>query len=121
MIGIGIDICQVKRFDRLKNNELFIKRVFSQKEIDLCFKRKNIDECLSARFAAKEAFIKAIGLGLGEGLSLKEIIIKKDSKGKPSIILEGKTKSIFEKLNIKNIYLSISHEKEFAVAVVVIE
>ena len=121
MIGIGIDICEVKRFDRLKRNDLFLKRVFSEKELEFCLKRKNINQCLAARFAAKEAFLKAIGTGLVKGFRLKEIIVEKDNMGKPFINLEGETKICYEKINAKNIYLSISHENDFAVAVVIIE
>ncbi|HOJ64761.1 MAG TPA: holo-ACP synthase [Spirochaetota bacterium] len=121
MFGIGIDICNVKRFDRLKENHNFLKRVFSDNELDLCMKRKNVSQCLAARFAAKEAFLKAIGTGIGNGISIKEVIIKKDEKGKPFILLEGNTKKYYEEINGGNIHLSISHEKDVAVAVVVIE
>ncbi len=121
MIGIGIDICDVKRFEKLRENDLFLKRFFSEKELQLCLKRKNVAQCLAARFAAKEAFVKAVGTGIGRGFKLKEIVVEKDSLGKPFINFEGKTKSHYERINAKNIHLSISHEKEFAVAVVIIE
>lgn len=121
MLGIGIDICDVKRFDRLKDNENFIKKVFSDEEIEVCFKRKNVSQCLAARFAAKEAFLKAIGTGIGNGISIKDIIIKKDNSGRPVIQLHGKAKEYYEKINCGDIHLSISHEKNIAVAMVVIE
>jgi len=78
MISIGIDICNVKRFDRLKENRAFLKRVFAESELEICLKRKRISECLAVRFAAKEAFVKAIGTGIRDGIKLREIVIRKN-------------------------------------------
>lgn len=120
MYGIGIDICEVKRFDRLKQDERFLQRIFSENEILYCSKLKRSSEAFAVRFAAKEAFSKAIGTGIAKGVSLSEIEIKKEESGKPYISLTGNTLDLFNKLGDKKIHLSLSHEKTSAVAVVVI-
>jgi len=121
MISIGIDICNVKRFDRLKENRAFLKRVFAESELEICLKRKRISECLAVRFAAKEAFVKAIGTGIRDGIKLREIVIRKNEIGRPFISLEGETEEYYNRINGGQINLSLSHEKEFAIAVVIIE
>jgi len=121
MYGLGIDICEVKRFDRLINNKAFLEKVFSVDEIKYCSNKKNNSQYFAVRFAAKEAFLKAIGIGIGKGIHLKEIEIIKDQFGKPFLNLVGKTRETFEKLNAGNIHVSLSHEKTNAVAVVVID
>jgi holo-[acyl-carrier protein] synthase len=121
MYGIGVDICEVDRFDRLKENDDFIKKIFSEEEINYCHPKKNSSQYYAVRFAAKEAFLKAIGIGIGKGIHLKEIEVNKDDFGKPFIILHGETKQTFEKMNAGSIHLSLSHEKNNAVAFVVIE
>ena len=122
MKGIGIDICNVKRFERLTENNSFINKIFTENEIIYCNSRKRKkSEVFAVRFAAKEAFAKALGTGFRKGISLKEIEIKKDELGKPSIVLYGNTKDFFESQVGGTIYLSLSHEKETAIAMVVIE
>jgi len=122
MKGIGVDICNVKRFERLTENNSFINKIFTENEIIYCNSRKRKkSEVFAVRFAAKEAFAKALGTGFRKGISLKEIEIKKDELGKPSIVLYGNTKDFFESQVGGTIYLSLSHEKETAIAMVVIE
>jgi holo-[acyl-carrier protein] synthase len=121
MFGLGIDICEVERFERLKNNETFVKRIFSEEEIKYCSTKKNNAQYFAVRFAAKEAFLKAIGTGIGKGIRLKEIETCKNEFGKPFLNLIGETKNTFEKMNCGNIHLSLSHEKHNAVAVVIVE
>lgn len=122
MYGIGIDICEVQRFDRLIDNETFLKKVFTVEEVKYCLKQRSPGQFFAARFAAKEAFVKAMGTGIGrKGISLKEIEVKKDGLGKPYIELYGDTKSAVYEDGKKSILLSISHEAKAAVAVVLIE
>jgi len=121
MLGVGIDICEVSRFDRLKTNQAFLDRVFTQNEQNYCMPKKRSSESLAARFAAKEAFSKAVGTGISNGISLDEIEIINDELGRPSICLSGKTKETIEKNGIIKIHVTISHEKSLAVAVVIIE
>ena len=121
MFGIGIDICNVKRFDRLKEKEGFLHKVFSDDEIGYCISKKNSSECFAARFAAKEAFLKALGTGLRGGVHFKEVVITNGDLGEPGIRLEGRTKTTFETMGLSKILVSMSHERDSAVAVVMIE
>ncbi len=123
--GLGVDIVEVKRFKSIsKKNRSFIKRIFSKNEINYCNKKKiNRFNCYSKRFAAKEAFSKALGTGIGGKLSFNEIEINNDKLGKPSIKIRGKSlKSTYKILKRKKfkILLSISDESLFAVATVII-
>jgi len=116
ILGLGIDICEVKRIKGLidRYGERFLKRVYTEEEL-----RKKTVESLSARFAAKEATIKALG---GYFInSLKEISVINTEEGKPKIELRGKALRRFCELGGKSIYLSLSHTKEIACAVVIIE
>ena len=123
LLGIGTDIVCVDRIKNSLKNKKFIKRVFNKKEI---FKYKNIKSktnCFAKRFAAKEAFSKALGTGISNGINFNEIVVLNKKSGKPYINLIGKTKKILSK-KIKGkktkILLSLSDEKKFAVAFVTI-
>ena len=123
IFGIGTDIVDISRIKKLlKNNEKFKKRIFSQKEIKYCESKKNKTSCYSKRFAAKEAFSKALGTGISKGIAFNEISITNNKNGAPFIELLGKTKTIVKKiLKKKNkIYLSLSDEKKYALAIVII-
>lgn len=118
---IGIDICDVTRFDRLSENEAFLHKVFTDAETDYCGKGKIASQRFAARFAAKEAFSKAVGTGIGESVSFREVEVVKSEAGQPQIKLHGKTKDFFdEHFSGKSIQLSLSHEKTMAAAVVVL-
>ncbi len=123
LFGIGTDIVDIERIKRSLKKKSFIKRLFSQEEIAKCKKTKKFINCFSKRFAAKEAFTKALGTGISKGISFKEIIVLNEKNGKPFIKLEKKTKTIVEKkLKRKKfkISLSIADEKNYAVAFVTI-
>jgi holo-[acyl-carrier protein] synthase len=121
MYGIGVDICEVNRFDRLKEKSDFIQKIFTEEEIKYCCPKKNSSQYFAVRFAAKEAFLKALGTGIGKGIHLKEIEVVRNDSGKPFILLHGETKRTFEKMKTGNIHLSLSHEKNNAIAFVIIE
>ena len=122
--GLGSDIANINRMKSiLKRNKSFKKRIFSSSEIYLCEKKKNSHSCFAKRFAAKEAFSKALGTGISDGISFNEIIILNEKNGKPIIKLLNKTKKIVEKRIKKKKYkisLSIADEKNYAVAFVAI-
>ena len=123
IFGIGTDIVDISRLKKLfKKNEQFKKRIFSVNEIKFCESKKNKIHSYSKRFAAKEAFVKALGTGFRKGISFNEISINNDRKGAPFIVLLGKTKiSVANLIKRKNkIYLSLSDEKKYALAMVVI-
>ena len=116
IFGIGIDIVELKRINRLYYlyGERFAKKILNDEELLRFFKSKNKVSFLAKRFAAKEAIGKALGIGIMNGFLLKNISIENDELGKPIAIL--KKRKEFESYANKIIYLSISDEKNFAVA-----
>ena len=123
IFGIGTDIIQVDRIKKNLKKKGFINRIFSKKEIAKCKKISNSSNCFAKRFAAKEAFSKALGTGISRGINFNEILILNKKSGKPYISLIGQTKKIFSS-KVKNkktrIALSVSDEKKYAVAFVTI-
>jgi holo-[acyl-carrier protein] synthase len=120
--GIGTDIVSVDRIKKLIKNKNFLKRLFCEEEIFKCSKLTNSNNCYAKRFAAKEAFSKALGTGVSNGINFNEIIIMNEKNGKPFIKLRGKTMEIIKKKfkNKPKIALSLSDEKKYAVAFVTI-
>ncbi len=99
--------------------ERFLKRVFTANEIAYCYEKKNPFLSLSARFAAKEALIKA--MGLRGAVSFRDIEILNDAHGKPALLAHGELANAFRRNSIRHAHLSLSHEKEYGVACVVLE
>ena len=123
IFGIGTDIIEINRIKKLLNkNKQFKKKIFSTKEIKSCESSPNVSASYSKRFAAKEAFSKALGTGIRNGISFNEISINNKKNGAPFIELLGKTKVITKNITKKKskIYLSLSDEKKYAIAMVVI-
>ena len=118
----GVDIFYIPRIKKMvdKNNR-FIEKLFTETEICYCRSKYHKETHYAARFAAKEAFFKAMGTGFRIGMKWTDISVENDELGKPGIRLEGKTLKNFKKKKFKHIHLSISHTKEYAVAFVVIE
>jgi Na+/H+ antiporter NhaC len=122
IVGIGTDIIEVKRIERLlSKQERFKERIFTRGEIEYCEPKKNNVQNYTARFAVKEALLKAIGTGWREGVAFKEIEVKNNEKGKPELVLSGTVKKITEEMGVTNIQVSISHIKDLAIAVVILE
>lgn len=122
IFGVGIDIIEVLRVEKLtQKDDRFVKRIFTQKEIDYCRKFKNGAQNFAGKFAVKEAFLKAMGTGWSNGLKFNEIETVNDRLGKPEIVLLGRTKEIFNERNFKFSHVSIAHLKDYATAVVIIE
>ncbi|MCK5057818.1 MAG: holo-ACP synthase [Candidatus Aminicenantes bacterium] len=122
--GIGTDIIEIVRIKTILNgdhSESFIERVFTEHEIRYCESKYRPEIHYAARFAAKEAFFKALGTGYRDGMSWKDISVKNDELGKPEIELSGKTLGNFKKKKFNHVHLSISHTKEYAVSFVVID
>ena len=123
IFGIGTDIANINRIEKSLKNKNFIKRIFNSSEIKKCNTQINKANCFAKRFAAKEAFSKAIGTGISKGINFNEIIVENNSLGKPNIKLKGKTQSIVKKIIKKkpfNILLSLSDEKKYAIAIIII-
>ncbi|MCT4622895.1 MAG: holo-ACP synthase [Schleiferiaceae bacterium] len=121
MRGIGIDIAEIDRLEQKQSKKGFIEVAFTSSEISELQEKKNKGEFLASRFAAKEAYMKAVGLGWSEHAEFKEIEIVKNSLGQPSVKLHGKTLTHFEQQGYQSIHLSISHTNTTAVAVVIVE
>lgn len=121
IIGIGTDIAEVARIAKSIENNSFKARVFSEAEIAYCEAKANKAESYAARFAAKEAFFKALGTGWRDGMAFNEIEVLNDELGKPCIHVFGKTSEIIQKRNIKNIHVSLSHIHLMAMATIVLE
>ena len=125
IFGIGTDIVNIKRIDHSlkKNGSIFKNKIFSKKEISYCEKKKNSSAFYAKRFAAKEAFSKALGTGIRKGVNLKNIEITNNAYGKPSILLKGSLANYLKK-KVENkkyaIYLSLSDDKPWAQATVII-
>jgi len=117
-ITTGIDIIEVKRIrEKFSNDDKLIHLIFTENEIKQVDNLKIKYIVLAGKWASKEAFAKAIGTGIGEGLDWKDMEIINDITGKPEIIVSNR---IITKYKIKSLSLSISHISEYAVASVVI-
>ena len=120
--GVGIDVIEVDRVtEKISKEKGFRELVFSQGEIVYCESKTHKFEHYAARFAAKEAFLKAIGTGWFGNVAFNEIEVVNDELGKPAIQLLGNTKTFLEHKNISRISVSMSHLKSVASAVVIIE
>ena len=125
IFGIGTDIVNIKRMEKSlkKHGFNFKKKFFSKGEINYCEKKTNSGAFYAKRFAAKEAFTKALGTGVRRGIKLKNIEITNNSKGKPYILLKGNLSNYLKKKiksNNYDIHLSLSDDKPWAHATVII-
>ena len=123
VIGTGIDIVNIQRIERLmaRWGDLFLSRVFTEREIVWCQKRTRPPECFAIRFAAKEAFLKAIGWGLRNGIQWTDIEVETDPVGKPLLSFHGKAEEVIKTLRIHKSLLTLSHDRPYAVAHVLLE
>ena len=124
IFGIGIDIVENQRIKSSIKNKKFINRIFSKKEIYLCRKFKDKSNFYSKRFAAKEAFVKALGVGIRNDINFKDISILKDKLGKPKFYIVNKIEKILKrkfKLKKIDIFVSLSDEKKYSIALVIIQ
>jgi len=121
--GIGTDIVAIDRFQRFvdDHNTALLQRLFTERERSLCSARKQSASCYAARFAAKEAFLKALGTGLRDGLSWHNMEISLNDAGKPELLLTGRAQDIFAAQGMTNIFLSLSHDGGNAIAMVILE
>ena len=124
ILGIGVDIVENSRISKSLKNKLFIKRIFSNSEILIANKIKDKKGYYAKRFAAKEAFAKSIGTGFRNDFNFKDISIINNKLGKPSFIINEKIKKIVKKqfkITSFNFFLSISDEKKYSVAYVILQ
>ncbi len=123
IFGTGTDIVEVARIEKsAMRTPAFLDKLFTKDEQEYCEAQKaGKFQSYAARFAAKEAFFKALGTGYRYGMAFKEIEVKNDKLGKPEITVHGKVKDFVSEQKITNIHLSLSHVKEMALAFVVLE
>ena len=123
ILGLGVDIVEVSRVDEAiqRYGERFLRRVFTPLEIDYCRGHRNAAERFAARFAAKEATMKALGTGWRRGIRWREIEVTNARSGKPQLHLAGKAQEMFYAVGGDQAHLSLSHTAAYALAQVVIE
>ncbi len=119
--GIGIDAVYIKRMEKWLTNRKFLEKFFHQDEVAFVTSRgKSAAESLAARFAAKEAFGKALGTGLAN-ITLKDIMVINNGNGRPEIKLINSAQDAFEKTGANRAHISLTHERDSAIAMVILE
>ena len=120
--GIGVDLVEIGRVKKLiEQDRGFAERIFTAREIAYCEGKFSKAQHYAARFTAKEAFFKALGTGFRDGMSWKDVEVENDSLGKPQLRLTAAALVLFKKRKLSRVFLSLSHTREMAVALVVIE
>ncbi len=121
--GIGVDIVNIRRMARVidKWGIRFLQRVFTEKEITSCFQGSKSESSLTLRFAAKEAFSKAIGVGMRKGIRWQDIEIVHNTMGQPDLNLTGKARSFCHANGIVRWHVSLSDDGDYGIASVVLE
>jgi holo-[acyl-carrier protein] synthase len=118
IIGIGTDIIECLRIAQMieRHGELFISRVYTPHEIQYCQSRKQATQHFAGRWAAKEAVLKALGTGWRKGISWRDVEIRNEPGGRPTIALRGGARDVVEQLGISEMLISISHCRSHATA-----
>ncbi len=121
--GIGVDLVMVSRMKGVLERwgDRFVTRVFSQAEREICVVRAFPPSCFALRFAAKEAFSKALGLGMRKGLTWRDIEVFHHSSGRPGLRVHGKASQICRQQGITRMHLSLSDEGDYGTAMVILE
>jgi holo-[acyl-carrier protein] synthase len=121
--GIGIDLVQVKRIEQALERwgDRFKNKVFTPGEIDYCSRKRNSSPNYAARFAAKEALVKALGIGMRKGVHWKDVEVARGPLGKPLLKLSGQATEVCKQEKIAGIFVSITHDQEYSSAIVVLE
>jgi len=121
--GTGVDLVHIQRIEKVILNwgSRFVKRVFTAGETRICYKRPSSYSAFALRFAAKEAFSKALGLGMRKGIRWRDIEVFNDAAGKPGLTLYGMAADICKEKGINHIHLSLSDDGEYGIAMVVLE
>lgn len=116
--GTGLDIVEIKRIKNSLNkySPRFEDKVFTSTEINYCQSQADPGKHFAARFAVKEAVSKSLGTGISASVGFKDIEVINQVSGKPIIRMNGRGKELFEKLNLKSIHISISHDRYYAIA-----
>ena len=123
VIGTGLDLVSVPRFDRFRRRHELrgLRRLFTQHELDYCLRLVHATPSLAARFAAKEAFFKAVGTGLGRAGGWHDVEVLRLESGRPLLCLHARAAAFVQNLQVRRIHLSLSHTDEIAGATVILE
>jgi len=123
IVGTGVDITEVGRVAEAveRFGERFLRRVFTPAEVAYCSSKRNKIERLAARFAAKEAALKALGTGLRHGITWQQVEVRRQPGSRPTIALSGVAAQYAARLGVKHVSLSLSHTAEQAIAMVILE
>jgi holo-[acyl-carrier protein] synthase len=123
VLGLGTDLIETGRVQQSidRFGDRFLERIFSPGEIAYCKRKKNAAESFAARFAAKEAGAKALGTGISRGVTWREFEVKREASGRPSLHLSGRAAELSGAMGVKRIQLSLTHSRDLAMAVVVVE
>lgn len=121
--GIGVDLVHVPRMDAVikRWGERFVRRVFSEQECALCYKRVYPPSAFALRFAAKEAFAKAIGLGMRGGIRWRDVEVFHHPGGRPGLRVHGRAATICEEKRLTRLHVSLSDDGDYATAMVLVE
>jgi holo-[acyl-carrier protein] synthase len=123
LIGTGIDVIEIERIAQSieRYGERFLRRVFTADEIAYCERKRNCAESFAARFAAKEAGAKALGTGIQHGVVWTEIEVRREYGQRPTLHFSGRAQAMAEKLGVKHVSLSLTHDRQTAIAAVHLE
>lgn len=116
--GIGVDLAQISRLRRVVErwSDRFLRRVFTEAEIAYCRQRRDPIPHLAARFAAKEATLKALGTGLSMGVNWRELEVRRERGQAPTMVLTGRSESIARAKGASRVLLSLTHDGDYAMA-----
>jgi holo-[acyl-carrier protein] synthase len=119
-ISIGTDIIECLRIAQMieKHGEMFLNRVFTQREIAYCSSRRSANQHYSGRWAAKEAALKALGTGWAKGIQWTDVEVHNEVGGKPTLVLSNRAREVADALGIREMLISISHCRNYATAFV---
>ena len=123
LVGTGLDLVSLTRFKSFtqRHGERGLLRLFTQSELDYCLAHVDPTPSLAARFAAKEAFFKAVGTGMGQGGGWRDVEVIRLASGRPRLMLHGRAASTAHELQVRTIHLSLTHTADTAGAFVVLE
>jgi holo-[acyl-carrier protein] synthase len=121
VVGVGVDLCEVERLRRtLARTPGFATRVYTDAERETCGRRRDPAEGLAARFAAKEAVLKALGTGLRMGVNWREIEVRRAHGQAPMVVLSGRCRALAEARGADRVLVSLTHDGDYALAQVVL-
>ena len=123
VIAVGTDLAEIDRIEAsiARFGERFLQRVYTPAEIAYCTRKKTSAESFAARFAAKEAGAKALGTGISRGIGWRDIEVLREPSGRPSLVFHGRAARRARDLGVHRISLSLTHSRQLAMAVVILE